>query len=672
MLYTDHQALLKVLKSEDATGRIVRWQLALSEYDLDIYHVPGKDIAVADGLSRIMGPPSMTPSNDEVEMAAFSADILATTDEDLMGGDANPQDDDSTDDSEQLPQPSHPPAPDPDWVDRWQEWLEDPWYGAIVDFKMNGGGTEEVRSFLTKAATKITEKKAGSYVLIEQGPDDTPRSMTDTGPILAYRERNGKLSRCIHESQVPDVLQLVHDMHGHFANDITFRRTIGRFFWPTRHKDVQEYCRTCLPCQMLGPIRPTQGLLPVVSLQPLDLMGIDFIGPFTPIAESGARFIAISVDYMTRFLFGEALAKATAANTVKFQQRRVVEPFGYPRVYYHDNGNHFKGEFSKMCEAMGVKQIWAPLYHPSSVGLAERYVQLILSVFRAILQHNPNMIFKWDLYLQGIINAINTRLIKVFGFAPAELMLGFCPRYTPHTDELEELLRTQILIPAVETLMTEQGMTIEEAQYHSRLAKLDEVRQRAVERRHGLGEKLAEKTAKEEKVSPAVGDLVRLRRLAQDNQHSHKLEPRWEGPYKVQKVAEHGKSVWLEDLNSGKLKGKYHINDVRLYLVRKKERPGEQEGWRSVAAINAQVKASTHDWMRAHREEKKRINHAKGLDSMEEEPVKDTDIDEKFEQPLPVYPSDYGDEPHWTYWRDRAVNLQEMLAEVQSVQQHQL
>ena len=58
MLYTDHQALLKVLESEDITGRISRWQLALSEYDLDIYHVPGKDLAVADGLSRIEGYPS--------------------------------------------------------------------------------------------------------------------------------------------------------------------------------------------------------------------------------------------------------------------------------------------------------------------------------------------------------------------------------------------------------------------------------------------------------------------------------------------------------------------------------------------------------------------------------------------------------------------------------------
>lgn len=73
MLYTDHQALLKTLKSEDVTGRIARWQLALSEYDLDIYHVPGKDIAIADGLSRCTGYPAMPTDDFETEMTAFEA-----------------------------------------------------------------------------------------------------------------------------------------------------------------------------------------------------------------------------------------------------------------------------------------------------------------------------------------------------------------------------------------------------------------------------------------------------------------------------------------------------------------------------------------------------------------------------------------------------------------------
>ena len=74
MLYTDHQALLKCLKSEDSTRRLVQWQLALSKYDLDIFHIPGKDIIIVDGLSRLEGYPSTSATLYEVNDTAFMAD----------------------------------------------------------------------------------------------------------------------------------------------------------------------------------------------------------------------------------------------------------------------------------------------------------------------------------------------------------------------------------------------------------------------------------------------------------------------------------------------------------------------------------------------------------------------------------------------------------------------
>jgi hypothetical protein len=52
MVHTDHQALVSVLKSDDAHGRISRWAMKLAEFNLVYNHVPGKEMAVADGLSR--------------------------------------------------------------------------------------------------------------------------------------------------------------------------------------------------------------------------------------------------------------------------------------------------------------------------------------------------------------------------------------------------------------------------------------------------------------------------------------------------------------------------------------------------------------------------------------------------------------------------------------------
>lgn len=52
---------------------------------------------------------------------------------------------------------------------------------------------------------------------------------------------------------------------------------------------------------------------------------------------------------------------------------------------------------------MGVKQIFGPGHHPQSVALAERYVQLVMKVMRAVLQHHPELIFEWDKFLAGVV-----------------------------------------------------------------------------------------------------------------------------------------------------------------------------------------------------------------------------------------------------------------------------
>lgn len=51
----DHTALKSVLgESDNTSSRICRWQYRLQEYDLDVVHVSGKLMQVADGLSVTM------------------------------------------------------------------------------------------------------------------------------------------------------------------------------------------------------------------------------------------------------------------------------------------------------------------------------------------------------------------------------------------------------------------------------------------------------------------------------------------------------------------------------------------------------------------------------------------------------------------------------------------
>ena len=51
-VYTDHNPLVFINKMKNRNQRLLRWSLALQEYDVEIQHVKGQDNIIADALSR--------------------------------------------------------------------------------------------------------------------------------------------------------------------------------------------------------------------------------------------------------------------------------------------------------------------------------------------------------------------------------------------------------------------------------------------------------------------------------------------------------------------------------------------------------------------------------------------------------------------------------------------
>lgn len=100
-----------------------------------------------------------------------------------------------------------------------------------------------------------------------------------------------------------------------------------------------------------------------------------------------------------------------------------------------DNGNHFvKGKLPEKLKEVGTKLFSAPVMNPQSVGLIERNVQLVLAGFRAMVESSEvrksegggnEAIGLWDEYLGSTIHAINTRVLKVHGYSPPQLFIGF-------------------------------------------------------------------------------------------------------------------------------------------------------------------------------------------------------------------------------------------------------
>src|SRR5437762_2092238 len=92
-----------------------------------------------------------------------------------------------------------------------------------------------------------------------------------------------------------------------------------------------------------------------------------------------------------------------------------------------DNGMHFMGASANdYFKVKGIQHYDAPVSHPSSVGLVERMVQLVVSRTKAYaIEQGQYGVDSWGLSAGSTMLAINTRLVRIHGFAPAELMFKY-------------------------------------------------------------------------------------------------------------------------------------------------------------------------------------------------------------------------------------------------------
>lgn len=63
---TDHKPLIYLFSLKDPSSRLLKFRLALEEYDFKILYVPGKNNCVADALSRILTSDSLKEMNNEI------------------------------------------------------------------------------------------------------------------------------------------------------------------------------------------------------------------------------------------------------------------------------------------------------------------------------------------------------------------------------------------------------------------------------------------------------------------------------------------------------------------------------------------------------------------------------------------------------------------------------
>ncbi|XP_022875567.1 uncharacterized protein LOC111394008 [Olea europaea var. sylvestris] len=93
---------------------------------------------------------------------------------------------------------------------------------------------------------------------------------------------------------------------------------------------------------------------------------------YWPTLKKGANFVIVAINYFTKWVEVEPLAKIMEVNTSKFFWKNTICRFGIFHSIVSDNGRKFNNKkVRNLCEELGIKKHFSTCHHPQANGQVE-------------------------------------------------------------------------------------------------------------------------------------------------------------------------------------------------------------------------------------------------------------------------------------------------------------
>lgn len=344
------------------------------------------------------------------------------------------------------------------------------------------------------------------------------------------------------------ILQESHDTEvgGHVGGNKLLELVSRLFYWPTQHKDVKQYVRTCLKCQENKSVNQ----LPMGLLHPLPIpdrrwqqVTMDLITAL-PKTKAGYDAIIVFVDKLSKMVhYAPTYTECTAPDVAKIFFNEVVRYHGIPDSIISDRDPRFTSKFwQSLWKHLGTKLIMSSAYHPQTDGQTERANRTLEDMLRAYVDVNQD---DWDEYLVAAEIAYNNSIQASTKFTPFFLNYGQHPNFA-----LSKIINKGSENEAANNLLKELEICIDNAKLNLQEAQARQEKYANVNRREftfKLGDKVMLSTTNLKKWDRAP-----------------KLLPKFIGPYKIIKVIS-DVAYELELPKNMKIHNSFHISKLKLY-----------------------------------------------------------------------------------------------------------
>jgi len=174
----------------------------------------------------------------------------------------------------------------------------------------------------------------------------------------------------------------------------------------------------------------------------------------------------------------------------------------------------------------------------------------------------------WSIEIRNAVLAINTRCVRVDGYTPAEILLGFNPSTTRRVElGFDQWVKQQ------NQMSNAESEEPEETHINSYIDEREERSLMAGQKLARLQDKLKSRKSPGYQ-KPKAGDLALVRDFQLAKDRGRKLDARWSTPRLLDRLSHSGVSGHVHQLHEppGKTK-RYHLDDLLLYIPRDSHYP---------------------------------------------------------------------------------------------------
>lgn len=314
VIHSDHLPLMSIFRKNIAqivSDRIVRMRLSLLKYDLDVQYLPGKQMFIADLLSRNC---LSTTYNNEIEVTGYIHNIYKP--DNLL--------------SYELIK---------------NEINQNPDFCKIIDYIDNGwpnnknniGNSEIVRHYF-----KIRNQ------------------LMHTEGIIYFNDR----------IVIPDklkelALKMLHS--GHHGVTKTLLRANQTYYWINLSNDIESYVKKCLTCQENRNSKIKEPMICYeIPDRPFQRLGLD-------IMTFKSKDYLVIIDSFSKWIECVKLNSKTCSEII-LKLKNIFSQYGIPEIVVSDNSPFNSIEMRQFANNYNIEWKTSSPHYPISNGLAERAV----------------------------------------------------------------------------------------------------------------------------------------------------------------------------------------------------------------------------------------------------------------------------------------------------------